>query len=358
MAFVLGFLVTVAYLPLPDGAHVGRWAALSILVPLARPCLRWPALLVLAALAASVAWSPAPWAGLDLWWHFALAAMVIGLGLPLERVLIGAGAGLAINAGFAVAQWLGYAPVEAVTGRPGLFMNSNAQAEAVALVVAGLVTANWRQLPVMTLAAICAVPLFIPPIPRGAWVALAAAGALALPPLYRIGALIFACALGYIMVTPERLPALAERLSLWVDLSAVLTFRGQGLGSFAHFSPYWQYAHNDAIQITYELGVTGLVAFVAFVGWCLWWGTGSARAILVVFAVAGCFSFPLYQPATLFLAACAAGSILCGRPRLRGDIADGERAGPPRQATIRAAWPGDGGLPDGRGDLPPQHWFS
>lgn len=362
MAFVLGFLVTVGYLPLPDGAHAGRWAALSILVPLLLFVRQFRGILFPflfpIMMAASLAWSPTPWTGLDQLWHFALAAAVVAIAPPLEAVLLGAGAGLAVNAAVALAQAAGFSPVEAATGNAGLFMNSNAQAEAIVLVVVGLAGQIRTNADLSAFVRLCAfagvisVPLALPPLPRGALVALAVAATLALPRLYRIAAFALAGLLAFILITPERVPAVAARAGLWLDVAERLTFWGQGLGGFAYFFPYWQYAHNDAIQIAHDLGVPGLVAFASVVAFCLWRGTGSARAVLVAFVVEGAFSFPLYQPTTLFLAACAVGSILGRRPDLRGDLAHREPAGEARPATIRAAWPGAGVVPVRRHDLP------
>lgn len=351
---IVAFLVTVACIsPFPDGAHVGRWAVLSIGIPilLLRQGAIWP-LLFLAWPAASLIWSPEPWTGLDQLWHFGLLAGVVATVVELRPVLIAIGVGLAVNSCVVIHQLAGGVPVSQVDPNQaaGLFFNVNAQAEFVAMAVVGLVAMRTRLS--LALVAVAAIPLFVPPVPRGAWVAIAAAACLALP---RWGRLVIVAAIPVavlLLITPERLPAIGERWAIWMDAAEGLTFLGAGLGGFVHAFPQREYAHNDALQIAYDLGIPGLVAFGALVAWCLWRGAGASRAVMVAFVVEGCFSFPLYQPATAFLAACAAGAAL------RHRLADRERPGHAGQAAARSAVRGPAALPSGGNDLPAAARFS
>jgi hypothetical protein len=97
------------------------------------------------------------------------------------------------------------------------------------------------------------------------------------------------------------------------------SFFGQGLGSFYHLYSWFEHAHNDLLQVTYETGFLGILLFLGFMAYCLWSGPLPERLVLLAFLVEGLFDFPLYMPSTSFLAALAAGSILRSRDPVRLD---------------------------------------
>jgi hypothetical protein len=105
-----------------------------------------------------------------------------------------------------------------------------------------------------------------------------------------------------------------------------VNFWGHGLGAlgsnfalFAHATDPMPvrnaFAHNDFLQIAYELGVPGLVLILAFVGLVLKAG-GPERYIFIAFIVEANLAFPSHLPTTGAIAATVAG-VAAGRlPRL------------------------------------------
>ena len=76
------------------------------------------------------------------------------------------------------------------------------------------------------------------------------------------------------------------------------------------------HAHNDYLELVYELGAVGAVLGALF-AWELWGPLNSARLVLIVFAVEACFAFPSHLPATLAIAALVAGHAVRDRVVVR-----------------------------------------
>lgn len=132
---------------------------------------------------------------------------------------------------------------------------------------------------------------------------------------------------------PGRLPSNVLRIETWADAVRHLSLIGNGLGSFRFAYPEMEFAHNDFLQITYELGVPGLIVLSGL----LFLGLQSQeRPLLIAFMVEGFFGFPLYWPATGFFAAVCLGAAL-RRPCLYVTGDDGQCARYEREAIARAA---------------------
>jgi len=110
------------------------------------------------------------------------------------------------------------------------------------------------------------------------------------------------------------------RLGTWYDAMHGFTVLGRGLGSFIvefpRFQQYssplslrWENAHNDIVQILFELGIGGFVLIALFAIRLAQAERRPEFYALVVFLVEGLFGFPLYQPVTGGLAAVCAGCI-------------------------------------------------
>jgi hypothetical protein len=93
---------------------------------------------------------------------------------------------------------------------------------------------------------------------------------------------------------------------------------GHGIGSFYIDFPFFQeggfarrfdHAHNDLLELGYEFGVLALLPVVLWLFAVAHYSPISA--VLAVFAVEGCFGFPLFLPVTGALGAISAGH-LCG----------------------------------------------
>jgi hypothetical protein len=301
----------------PDGSQAPRWALIS-LTPLialrAKVLLPWPAVAVILYLAVSITWSPDPFSGADLAWHFSVL-IVVALIAPVNMnpVYWAIGLGLAINSVVVMLQIDGWNPVTTVgVASPGLFFNRNQSNDFIAY----------------TLAIFIAIPLATVPLERAPIIALAAAGLflivrrwLILIPssIVLIGGLVF-----FLIADGERMASLTSRIQTWTEAIEGLTLFGNGLGSFQWEWPQMERAHNDLLQIAYELGLPGFLVAAAFMLYCLAWGPVVPRLILIVFAVEGLFDFPLYQPATGFLAALAAGHLLRHRGPLLRPLTDSE----------------------------------
>lgn len=325
---LFAFVVAIATIsPFPDGSTGVKWALLSVLVPgyflLHRgdpPTIGHGFLITFVWWASvTILWSPSIYDGFELWWHLVLFTALTLMIANMRAVYIGAGLALAVNGLFVAAQMLGYDPVSQAVPPAGLWFNKNAGAEITALVLIGLVlTAGWRW------CLVCSpmlLALIASPVSRAPIVALSvAAGAWVWMRSRFYGGVVFVLGFGvliFLTLKPDRFVHGSLRLQLWSDAAANLTLWGNGLGSFIWAYPYFEYAHNDYLQIMYELGPVGLVLFAAFLVYALRDGPLTERLVLLAFAVEACFGFPLYSPGTVMVAALAAGELLCDRPLIR-----------------------------------------
>jgi hypothetical protein len=343
---LFAFAVTVAFIsPFPDGAMAPRWAVLSLAPLIALrmgDAISWGSLAAIAYLAATLLWSPDRFMGVYLLWHFIVLAVIVSRETrDLESVFWAIGLGLAINTVFVMMQMEGLRPVNATEGiyAPGLFFNRNQQNCFVALAIVGLLSIrDWRA---FALAIFVSLPLFTSPIQRAPVAGLVAAAMFLFIrrwPLMLPACIVLAIGLLFHLTGDnDRMASLMMRLETWAKTTENLTFFGHGIGSFYWAFPFMEYAHNDLLQVTYEFGVPGFLAALAFLCYCLSGGPIVPRLILVVFAVEGLFDFPLYQPASAFLAAIAAGHIIHARARLRVLVPD--------RKWVRDLRKGEPGLP-------------
>jgi len=346
---VLTFVVTVAFVPgFPEPATTGRWAILSFCLPAMLLVTRahvTPAHVAgaafLALATASLAWTPVLVEGLNaLWWLllFAAAFMIGAEQRDLRPVYTGLGLGLVPSACFAIAQAMGYAPVEQFSSSPaGLFANSNLLGSVAAIaLVGGALHRMWWLLPTPLLCLVLSGS-------RGAWLGALAASVLMLWARSRLAALALALAIlvasqyaflhsrGSTSVTSPS-ASLHHRSWVWLDTVEGLTWQGRGIGSFWVASPahaprqqaanmrHW-HAHNDFLEILYELGALGLVLALAFTAFLAVGPLVPERIVLLAFLALGVTGFPLYQPVPALVGALAAGA-LAGRWRdLRNGVA-------------------------------------
>jgi len=300
--------------------------AMSLGVPLlayVKPLTSRIPYVVSAVLAIPLAWSPDPVGGVLLWWALVMLVFLVAVApLDLTKAYWGIGLGLSINSVFAALQWYGYEPIQHVGAGwavSGLFFNKSPQNNFIALAVIGLLSIkDWRA---WCIAAWAALPLFAPAISRGPLMALAAAGLVLLWRYSRwmavVAAVIAVLALLAAIGQPGRLGSNVDRLTTWFDAVHHMNIIGNGLGSFRWHYPEMEYAHNDLIQLAYEFGPVGVIAYAMLALTVLWWAGLTERLILVAFLTEGLFAFPLYWPATSFLAALCAGSALRRRALYR-----------------------------------------
>lgn len=359
----LAFGVTVACIsPFPDGALSPRWALLSlspIILWISQKSIKLPTLIILFFLAVSLIWSPDRWHGADLLWHFIVLACIVSCETDdLRPIFWAIGLGLVINSLVVMAQIEGYDPVTVVNGAaaPGLFFNRNQQNSFVALAVIGLLSLrDWRA---FALAIFASLPLVALPLERAPLIGLAAAAGFLVCRRWKwaipAAIVLLGAAVVYLAKDPAsfRVAAIGMRLETWFDAATSLTFWGHGLGSFRWTFHVMEYAHNDPLNIAYELGVPGILVAIALAWYALRDGPVAPRALLVCFMVEGLFDFPLYQPAASFLAAVVFGHLVHCRSRLRGPIARRQWLDHVREVASRRAGHRISGLQDGGTAVP------
>ena len=298
---------------------------------------------------------------------FMALAMAFFIGLEcksLHQVFRFAAYGIGLSSFIAVLQWLGYDPIINLARSPsGLFLNGNYMAEASCLVLVGLLASGSMTRPakavwlsILTVPAIIlpsqqpkdrespsnsknwllifiTLPALLLPLHRGSMIALGIAGMTWLLSILSnnwrwkagIGALLtIAIAVlwlnlnGFWIALP---PSIAERLQIYHGAWNGLTWFGHGAGTFHGMFPLfappdmdtvaarpWN-AHNDILELAFEYGVFAIIP-VIFFGMCLPFASRSPLSyVLLVFVVEGFSDFPLFMPATGFLAALCAGHV-------------------------------------------------
>jgi O-antigen ligase len=126
-----------------------------------------------------------------------------------------------------------------------------------------------------------------------------------------------------------------ERFDIWQDAIAGIGWFGHGIGSFWTDYPRSathmdilagqrpEHAHDDLLEIAFELGILGAVLAVGAISWLLARSRKEPEALILVTMLAmGVTGFPLHMPASFFMAVFAVGR-LCRR----GDFQHMARAG-------------------------------
>ncbi|HYM33403.1 MAG TPA: O-antigen ligase family protein [Candidatus Cybelea sp.] len=381
---ILSFVLTVIYVPgIASAAQAPRWAVIA--------CM---ALLLFRQ---KIRMTPAHWLGLgflayaalSLWWtfifddgvlEFATMAMLIVpfcLGAEAEElapVYWAMAAGVGINAGM---QWFQgqniHALVEQTVAPGGLFANKNFVGEIAAMVLIACIAKEvmpsdhsnprttdawprWRWL----LLAGPALALVLSGS-RASWLAVGITAVVALirwRPMLAIVAVgaVFAGAF-LIAAEPGAADTLMQRVGILRDTIPQLTWTGHGVGSYYSLYPSFakylnpiavrsDHAHNDLVELAFEFGAAASLLYGVAI-YALAAPFRAETAILVCFLAIGLFGFPLYNPATGFLAALVAGH-LCGlRHRLLRPVAGGRRDAGDRLADAAEAGGEHGHAPAG-----------
>ena len=317
----LGAAIALASIPgwtsmsLPAG-----WAALSILLPAAlwRPAkLTGLHLLLLAILAwasLSLLWTPSVLDGLYRLWQLWLFYLAFRLGMTLvdiSPIVRGLAYGCLVSSAVAVVQWLGASPIPAYStaDHAGLFFNPAIAGQTTALVAVACLAFNRWTL------AIALVPGIYLSGSRGGMLVLAIGFVLNLVRDWRL--LLFATVgcLGAILASSHDV----ERLAIWQSVLHYLTPLGNGSGSL--ISLYFVSdrlvhpvdAHNDLLQIAFELGLPGTIGFIGLLASVLRRTDRPEWPIIASFVFLSFFAFPLFVPISSFLLALCAGRVAgCG----------------------------------------------
>lgn len=356
---LFGFLLTSLYCPFIEGAAVvPRWLMLSAVVPMMllgllldgrRVVVTWAHIAGAAFLgwaALSMAWSATPYDSVDAMWKLALLGGCFALGSLVadwRPFLIGCALGLSVSSALVVFEAFTGLRVEMLSGAQyatryaALFGNRNYLGEAAALVLVGLIAVEaewgWRPWPPVRfwLLVGALMPALLITGSRGALLAVAVVAGWAFWPLrlrwalWSAGAVMLAGFIG--LAYWSSATGIIDRLNIWRDAVMGLTWFGHGIGSFggalqAHFTDPMitrnVYAHNDLLQIAFELGLPGGGLALAFI-WLIMRGESHwpYRLVFAAFLVEGLFGFVLHLPVSGVVGLCMAGAAARGLPRVR-----------------------------------------
>lgn len=275
------------------------------------PTLHWAFVPFLAYATLSLAWTPNVPDGLNAVTALAALGLCLALGLlwPIPRAAwFALAASGAASSAMAVAQAAGWQPFPTYQSRyAGLFFSPIAQGETLALLAILLLSARfwWLCLPL--------VPGIALAQSRGGLAALAL-GILAMarrPILLLLLALLAAYAF---TLSPTQ--ADLERLQIWQASSSLLTWQGNGAGSFLSL---WlskdglahqpEFAHNDYLQFAFEYGL-GFLPLLALFAVGLAQTTSRHWPALVAFIFMAAFSFPSFTPTVAALGFLTLGQVL------------------------------------------------
>ena len=327
---IFGFLLTICFDPnLWYGATVPRWALLAVTLPLltafASPnhftVSHLVGLVFVVWSTISLLWCANIYDGLgDLLQVLILAqAFVLGARLQsVEHILSGMALGMAVNT------------ASVLITHNNLFFNTDMAAECAAMIAMGLICyRKWLFLPFVL------PTLFWPPIARGAILGFLAGICCWLWPRSRWAAALLAGAMliGGFYALDIRPLAVEARIDLWTGAWRGIDWLGHGLGSLPTLYPWvthsWDtmierpdHAHNELIEILFDLGVIGLLGFVGMVCTSLYRSSSVLAPALATISVISLVAFPLNIPATAFIAALVIGNLAGSGPGLRSYFPD------------------------------------
>jgi O-antigen ligase len=326
---ILGFLLAIAFNPFTfTGATSPRWALLAVALPFL--CLRSPpgnftithllGLVFIAWASITLIWTANLWDGLAALILIIIltSAFVYGTRLQsLNYIFTGMALGISVSSLILIIPPLHNLPSIVLLYPHGLFGNRNMLAEVAVLTALGcLAYKQYWYIPGLLPA------IFWQPITRGAILAgLAGFGCWLWPRSKTLtavlaGAVCIAALAAYSL--DYRIGSVDERLAAWQAILSHITLSGHGLGSLYTLSPYltdhWDttvqrldHAHNEAIEVLFELGIIGLAAYIAIIAIALGSAAADIRIVLVGFLVISCVAFPWHIPANAFIGALCLG---------------------------------------------------
>lgn len=309
-------------------ADDSRWTALGVVLPISlcfvavRPNrIYWLGFAFVIYAEISLLWTPVPYDGVAAMMQLLVlvcAFLFAHSQEDLRPVFSWAGIGLWISSGIAILQAIGYQPVVKAAGNlaPGLFVNQDLLGGCAVVVLVALVADRTWWI------AAGVVPALVLSQCRSAWLAGLCCFIVygwrrwpTLRPALLASPGMFALIAYY---SGRSSASLWERFGMWGDVIAGLTPLGRGIGSFYSMLPehakfvdttsieLW-HAHNDPLELAFELGIPGIALALAFGILIFWRAAERERLVLVAFGVLSCFAFPFHDPATVAIFGLVAG---------------------------------------------------
>jgi hypothetical protein len=316
--FYLGLIVSICYLPGWSGASVPtQWAVLSMVLPFLARGGPWTPLHLLGL--GFLGWAgalcfrgPVIYDEVYGYWILWIGALTLCLGSRLESlgpIIRGLGVGAAVSSAVGILNWFGWHPFPSFGPMPsGIYFNSIAQGEILALISVGLVIERqW-------LLALALLPGLALSESRGGALMLAFGLLACWRQWWTLG--IFALPVAYFAFHP-----LSQsddlRVRIWAIAFSGLTALGWGPGSFnAVYFPvpggvmmHPEFVHNDYLQLAFEYGLMAL-APILVLALSLTRISNPYWPIVVSIAIGATFSFPFFMPITAFLGLLAVGNAL------------------------------------------------
>lgn len=354
----LGIALAVCFVPGYTGATIpSQWALLSCVLPFSLwrkaeiGAAHWLGLMFVVWAILSTAWATNYHTSVFGLWIVSIWGLSFWLGSSLQslaQLWKGLAIGLSISSIVAMAQALGFHPVEiAEAGRfPGLLFNTTVQGATIALVLIALVSHRlWWYTPLLWVGLALSQS-------KGAALVLAAALIARFTHWLFALALLVAGALAFTFLLDS---ADSQRLQIWGYAIRGLSLLGWGPDSFSdiYFSWYdpglakrWlmhaEFVHNDYLQLWFEYGLGALAIFALF-GLALAETENADWPVAFGFAILATFYFPLYLPIPAFIGCVVAGHLT--RPRLsHGVVRDSRRFDLlPRHALVESIFNHDRG---------------
>ena len=349
---ILGFLLAIAFDPYSwTGATSLRWALLAVALPLlcsfASPnnfdLTKLLGIGFIAWAALSLTWSPNQWDAYGTFIQLIIVASAFVYGnrvSSLRSIFTGLAIGVTVSAAILLSPTLqGQLSGSIVSVYPhGLWGNRNMMGEIAVLSALGcLAYGRYWFIPGLLPAIFYYKPEIMSGVPsRGAVGALMAGICVWLWPRSKVlsGLLAAALLIGGTAALGfgNRFGPVYERIEVWQAVLHGVTLRGNGLGSLYTLAPYLtdifdttmrrvDHAHNEFIEILFELGVIGAVTYIAIVVLAIRNANNESLTVLVGFLVISCVAFPWHIPANAFVGSLVLGHAVRSRMPLRDEYA-------------------------------------
>lgn len=312
----LSFLFVVTYIPYISGAATNsRWCLAAIILPI---CLLFVkcnlkfnitylfGLLFLIYAGLSIAWTYSDQAIYN-YVHLIIIAEAFVLGFylnTLKNVFEGLAVGIAVSSLLMLFGFQG-----------GLFININTLAETSVIILIGLaVYGLWGHM-------IGVVPAIVWNGSRGAIMTVGLLFAIWIWKQSKLVTVLTILVMLIVVLSGYRSFTIYDRISIWKEIyEQPFTWLGNGFDSFSVLGLYNIYsrpmfAHNDLLQIYFELGVIGVVLAVAFF-LSVMVVNKNEKWIVGAFIIISMFAFPLHLPVSSVIVLLTCGFIVNNRNRL------------------------------------------